>query len=169
MKTTVTIAKTLFICLLLLAPGCEPAETTPQTKPHTSTTKHFSYNPVKVDIMPLTGFVYDATENKNLLRVYVSLLDSFDSQIKSPGTFRFELYKKLQRTADPKGKRLAIWPDINLTDQTTNNNYWLDFLRVYEFNLELEPKDRQTYILQATCICPNGQRLTTEFAFKYIE
>ena len=162
MKKIVCLTKMLFLIALLSALGCEPTETTPQTKPYTATSKHFSYDSAKIDVLPLTGFTFDKTEDKNLLKVYISLLDQFNSQIKSPGTFRFELYEKLKRTADPKGKRLAIWPDVELTDPVVNNNYWNDFLRTYEFDLEFEPAEDRTYILHATCICPDGRRLSVD-------
>jgi hypothetical protein len=97
------------------------------------------------------------------------LLDSFDCQIKTPGIFRFELYKYVRRSAEPKGKRIAIWPDIDLTGTTENNNYWRDFLRAYEFNLDFVPKRNQSYILQATCLCPNGKHLSADFVLKYTE
>ena len=55
-------------------------------------------------------------------------------------------------------------PDIDLTDIVENNHYWRDFLRAYEFSLPVEFDNNQSYILQVTCICPNGKRLSTEYA-----
>ena len=75
----------------------------------------------------------------------VSLLDPFDCQIKSPGVFRFELYEYVQRSAEPKGQRVIIWPDIDLTECSENNNHWRDFLRAYEFNLDFGPQRNQCY------------------------
>jgi hypothetical protein len=73
------------------------------------------------------------------------------------------LYEKVPRSAEPKGKRITKWPDIDLTDIVENNVYWRDFLRAYEFTLPVELDARQNHILQATCLCPNGKRLSTEF------
>jgi hypothetical protein len=94
------------------------------------------------------------------------LLDSFGSQIKSPGIFRFELYQRALRSAKPKGKRVEIWEDIDLTEPAINHEYWRGFLMAYEFDLPFELDVNQSYILQVTCLCPNGRRLSDEFALK---
>ena len=93
----------------------------------------------------------------------------FGDQIKSPGMFRFELYEYIQRSAEPKGKRAIIWPDIDLTDPIKNNEYWRDFLRTYVFSLPCKQSINQDYILQVTCLCPNGKRLSTEFMLRQIK
>ena len=162
-----------FVVLFLVVAGCESSKN--GTKQIDQLNKadgdcneafaYASYAPSKINIMPLTEYtVVDDSAEKSKIKAYVSLLDSFGYQIRSPGTFRFELYEKAQRSAEPKGKRISIWPDIDLTDIVENNHYWLDFLRAYEFNLPVELENNQSYILQATCICPNGKRLSTEYA-----
>ncbi len=178
-----TLVLVFFFALLLVEAGCEPVPPTPPKPPspveNTSGARrqakelfiYTRYVPEKIDIIPLTEFV---TVGK--IRIYVSLLDSFDCQIKTPGIFRFELYRYVQHSAEPKGKRIAIWLDIDLTNTVENNNYWRDFLRAYEFNLDLtptaagfRPEKKQIYILQVTCLCPNGRRLSADFALKYTE
>lgn len=124
------------------------------------------YAPTKIDIMPLTEFVSTGGTQQYNINIYVGLLDQFGSQIKSPGKFRFELYEHIPRSAERKGKRVIIWPDIDLTDPVTNNDYWLDFLRAYQFSLPCEPQVKQDYILQLTCLCPNGKRLSSEFTLR---
>jgi hypothetical protein len=122
------------------------------------------YAPVKLEIIPLTEFVGDNEDQAvSAINVYVALLDQFDSQVKSPGTFRFEIYEYLQRSARNIGRRVAIWPDIDLKDAEQNNSYWRDFLRAYYFELDFMPQGGKKYILQATCICPNGIRLSGEY------
>ena len=98
------------------------------------------------------------------MKVYVSLMDSFGDYVKSQAVFRFELYQHVARSAEPKGARLVIWPDIDLTEAGQNQRYWKDFLRCYEFELELGPVYPQSYILQVTCICPGQVRLTAEYS-----
>jgi len=148
--------------LLLVQAGCEPSQvvTEPMSKTFCA--------PVKAHILPLTEFidVRDA-EGQLRLEVYVSLLDSFGSQIKAPVVFRFELYEYVQRSSDPKGKRINIWPDIDLAEPIENNKYWRDFLRAYEFNLPLDLESYGSYVIQATCLCPNGRRLSAEFVLKH--
>ncbi|MHC4130406.1 MAG: hypothetical protein ACYSSP_05480 [Planctomycetota bacterium] len=119
------------------------------------------YAPVKVSIMPLTKFE-KADQKQTLIHVYISLLDDFGSQIKSPSTFRFELYDKVQLSSQPKGGRIVIWPDMDLTDPKDNNKYWSDFFRAYEFRLGFEPKENKSYIFQVTSIDSDGKRLSDE-------
>jgi hypothetical protein len=128
-----------------------------------------SYAPAKIDILPLTELVSAADIDGARIDLYVSLLDTFGSQIKSPGIFRFELYEHVQRSAEPKGKRVTIWPDIDLTDPVTNNEYWRDFLRAYEFDLPFEQAGSQNYILQVTCLGTSSKRLSSEFTIKLDE
>ena len=173
MKTAGVTTQIFFFILLLVEAGCEPPQVGPgRTGPPpiavndcNEVSTYARYAPVKIDIVPLTEFtgVSDAGEEPKI-KVYVSLLDSFGSQIKSPGIFRFELYERVPRSAEPKGRRIAIWPDIDLTDVVENNHYWRDFLRAYEFNFDFEPESDQSYVLQVTCLCPNGKRLSAEFA-----
>jgi len=121
------------------------------------------YIPTDIDIMPLTEFYSGDT---GAIKVYVSLLDAFGCQIKAPAVFRFELYEHIARTAQPKGKRVAIWSDMDLTDAEQNHRHWRDFLRAYQFKIDFEPKKGQSYILHTTCICPCGRRLEADFVVK---
>lgn len=121
------------------------------------------YAPTKIDIMPLTEFFRPADAQQEQINLYVRLLDSFNSQIKAPGVFRLELYEYVQLSSEPKGKRIILWPDIDLTDPAENNKYWRDFLRAYEFNLTANVPLNQSYILEVTCLCSKGRRLIDEF------
>jgi hypothetical protein len=159
--------------LFLSSVGCdslkfpiENLETVEQ--PSDSLSIFTSYAPTKVSILPLTKFEKNEQQNTQI-HVYVSLLDDFGSQIKSPSTFRFELYDKVQLSSQPKGSRIVMWPpqtdpelDFDLTDPKDNNRYWSDFFRAYEFRLNFEPKPNKSYILQATSIGPTGKRLSAE-------
>lgn len=162
-----------FLCLLLALPGCEPSavhQPRPAESNSPAVTPYAVYAPytaAKIGIIPLTEFVGSADDGSVRIRAYVAVLDCFGCQIKEPGLFRFELYEYVQRSPQPKGRRVIIWPDIDLTDAVENNNHWRDFLRAYEFDLPFEPQANQTYVLQATCICPNGRRLSAEFQIKY--
>lgn len=124
------------------------------------------YIPEKTVILPLTEFNINQDTQQGEIKLFISLLDAFSSQIKSPCTFRFELYMKLPRSSDPKGQRVMIWPDIDLNNPKINSDYWRDFLRAYEFKLSFEPQAGQSYILEVTCLCPNKKRLVSEFILK---
>ena len=173
MKVFSVIARIFFLVLLLVEAGCGPAATElppPGDNRSDLLSVYTPYNPVKIDIMPLTEFIgVGEAEEAPKINVYVSLLDSFGCQEKSPGVFRFELYEHVERSANEKGRRIIIWPDIDLTDAVENNNHWRDFLRAYEFNLDFEPQSGQSYVLQATCLCPSGRRLSAEFTIKQIK
>ena len=161
-----------FLAMLLAGAGCQRLLIRPATGAETDNefkklSVYSLFAPAKINIMPLTEFISADNAQQANINLYVSLLDSFSSQIKSPCVFRFELYQKVQRSARPKGRRPVIWPDIDLTDLAANNEYWRDFLRAYEFNLPFEPSANQSYILQVTCLCPTGRRLSDEFALKF--
>jgi len=176
MKTAGVTAQILFLVLLFVVAGCEPPQVGVKRlePPHKADNDcneasiYARYVPAKVDIMPLTEYAgVSNTAEEPRIKVYVSLLDSFGYQMKSPGVFRFELYERVPRSAEPKGRRIAIWPNIDLTDIVNNNNYWRDFLRAYEFSLPVESEGSQNHILQATCLCPNGKRLSAEFTLTH--
>jgi len=171
MKSITLSLRIFFLVALLLAAGCESQQTAdklPVNKNGKVALSLYSpYLPVKIDIMPLTEFVCIGNDpDASQLKLYVGLLDSFGSQIKAPAVFRFEVYGYEKLRSEPKGKRIVIWPDIDLTGPAENNEYWRDFLRSYQFNLDFEPLRNQNYILQVTCLCPNGKRLSADFTLK---
>jgi hypothetical protein len=125
------------------------------------------FAPAKISILPLTELPTSTGSSQTVaLNAYVGLLDAFGCQIKAPGTLRFELYQYVPRSAAPKGQRLVIWPDIDLTHPATNNRYWRDFLRAYEFKLDAPAGLTETYVFEVTCMCPDGRRLTAEFPLR---
>lgn len=176
MKPFRLILQIIMFVLLTAFCGCEPSTVKIKHAAHRSkgdtgsdcAAEHLlayaPYSAARVDILPLTEFTQG--QNASGITVYVSLADSFSCQRKSPGVFRFELYNKLLRSTEPKGKRIVIWDDIDLTDPAKNNLYWQDFLRAYRFDLDFEPENGTEYILQVTCTCPDGKRLSAEFDLK---
>jgi len=139
-----------------------------------------AFAPVKIAVLPLTELSNssDASQGSKL-SVFVALLDSFGSQMKAPGVLRFELYEYIPRSAQAKGQRLTLWPDVDLTSPAQNNKYWRDFLRAYEFVLDTGSPTQnsalggpsqagrdKTYILEVTCMCPDGRRLSGDYVLK---
>jgi|SRR4030042_498009 hypothetical protein len=172
MKTTGITVLIIFFISLFFEAGCETSQVGKIRTETPSTTvsdcneafAYAGYTPVKINILPLTEYTAAGSSgNDSEIEVYVSLSDSFGSQIKSPAIFRFELYERVLRSAQPKGKRITLWPDIDLTNIAENENHWRDFFRAYEFNLPVTSGSNQDCILQATCICPNGRRLSAEY------
>jgi len=171
MKTAAVVLQILFFIFLLPGAGCQQllplsGRTSKTDNDFDKLTVYSRFAPEKINIMPLTEFINTDNIRQISIKPYVSLLDSFGSQIKSPGIFRFELYQRAIRSAEPKGKRVVIWQDIDLNEPAVNHEYWRDFLRAYEFDLPFELDINQSYILQVTCLCPNGRRLSDEFALK---
>lgn len=185
MKLIIVVLQMFFFLCVLAQTGCEQLQLNTKPQPKAEKNDNVSesslnitynpYNPVKIEVTPLTEFVgasvaEGTSDDSHIvgshINIYVSLLDSFGCQMKSPGVFRFEIYEYVQRSAEPKGRRIAIWPDTELIDAAENNKHWQDFLRAYQFNLPFEPTDSQSYILQVTFLCPTGKRLTSEFALK---
>jgi hypothetical protein len=168
MKVAAVVFRILLFIFLLAAAGCgQLTGRTSKTDNDLNNISTYSrFSPDRINIMPLTEFINTDNIRQISIKSYVSLLDSFGSQIKSPGIFRFELYQRALRSAEPKGKRVVIWQDIDLTEPTLNHEYWRDYLRAYEFDLPFELDVNPSYILQVTCLCPNGRRLSVEFALK---
>jgi len=172
----------LFLLALLWVGGCgepqaapgptgragQPAETgTREVVDRPPVIRAAGFATARIRILPLTELAEPSDgEAGPILSVYLALLDAFGSQIKAPGILRFELYEYVPRSVDPKGQRIAIWSGIDLTDPAENNTYWRNFLRAYEFKLDVRADTRQTYILEATCICLEGKRLSAEFTLK---
>ena len=94
------VAKTsCLLLLLLLGVGCEPAsppEPLAGGNDDTDAPACLYYATAEIDILPLTEFA--PADGEPQIHAYVSLLDSFGSQIKAPGKFRFELYQHVQRS-----------------------------------------------------------------------
>jgi hypothetical protein len=168
---------------LLLAGCAEPQAPGPapvgagEQKPAESTTSNpqsairnlqslEGFAPSRISILPLTELAASGEGQPVVLSVYVSLLDAFGCQIKAPGSIRLEVYQYVPRSAEPKGQRIIIWPDVDLTDPAQNNKYWRDFLRAYEFSLDAPTASGETYILEATFLRPDGRRLSAEFTLR---
>ncbi len=167
MRAVTITSKLLFIFAMAMFTGCSDSPSDSGfpfdfARPDIAPCER--YGPARIDILPLTTLAQAQDSSRDsTLNVYICLLDSFDSQIKAPAIFRFELFEHVQRSTDPKGKRLTIWPDIAITDPALNNNHWQDFLRAYLFSLPVQKLSAGNYILHATCICPSEKRLYADF------
>ncbi len=95
--------------------GTQAVEQTPATVPS-------GFGPARINILPLSEITGAAGIGQDAkLSVYVALLDAFGSPVKAPCTLRFELYEYVRRSAQAKGQRLMIWPDIDLTRPADNH------------------------------------------------
>jgi len=182
-----SVLVTVLLLVSLLCPGCAetPAQAPAVGQPEKQETVQTSngdaaqtqeppppavptgFAPARICILPLTELPGSTPSSQVvMLDAYISLQDAFGCQIKAPGVLRFELYQYVPRSGQSKGQRLAIWPDIDLTHPAINNRNWRDFLRAYEFRLDAPAGLTETCILEATYMCPDGRRLTTEYPLK---
>lgn len=170
MSETSKLSLYLFGLFFLIAGGCQSEHEVNHVRhvPATSlqgNSIHTGYEPAKIEILPLTGVVSDTNSiGSTKIKAYISLLDGYNCQIKAPMKIRFEMYDYVQLSANPKGRRLMLWPDVDLQESSQNNQYWRDFLRAYEIDLNLENFliQQQDYVLEATCTTADGRRLTAE-------
>jgi len=171
MKAGQKLLRLVILLPLVLWFGCRPAPAPPISRDDNNNDNialiYHQYAPVDIDIMPLTGFEPAGQgDTSQRIKVLVSMLDAYGCQVKAPAVFRFELFDYVSLSPEPKGKRLILWPDLDLTDAAENNKYWSDYLRAYKFYLDLDQPTNRTYILQVTCICPGGRRLSDNFVIK---
>lgn len=135
----------------------DPNDPTQQTRE--TPTQFFAPN--RVNIIPLTTFVKSKNSAElDYIRVYVELLDDYSSQTKSTGVFQFELSNKALRSVNRIGRRIEMW-DKDVTKLEENNKYWREFLRAYEFRLEMRHILQGYFILEVTFFTPDGKRITS--------
>ncbi len=170
MKKIALTLQIFFIFTLLTFTACEPNTQKEPFENESTTDLIQAYKPKRIEILPLTYFLCERSgEDICQIKAYVSLLGKFGCQKKSPGVFRFELYEAVARSAEQKGRRIMLWPDFDLTDPDKNNRYWRDFIRAYEFVLQIDSLNGRSFILQATFMCPTGKRHYAEMPIKHPE
>lgn len=152
----------LLLCCLM---GCETGPT-----PEAMRTSPAAGFPVaSVQLAGLTQFVDRREENEpQKIRAFVELRDVYDSKLKAPATFRFALYEYVPHRSDPRGKHIQTWPDFRLINPHTNHLYWRDYLRAYEFTLDVRPPvaSQRDLLLEVTCTTPQQRRI---YAFAVLQ
>jgi hypothetical protein len=149
--------------VLVISAGCEP-EHSASSSARVETTAGFApcqeYQPARIVFLPLTEITpASGAGQSDTITAYVALQDSAGSAIKTPAVFRFEIYQFKPLSTDPRGKRLYIWDDIDLTSFKENSSYWRDFLRAYEFKFQCDFGGGPKYVLELTCMLPSDTRL----------
>lgn len=155
---------TLSAATLVFLSGCEDAQLLGNSD---FDNIYAAYSARRVHITGLTEVEFSGEyDNGYVLTAYVDLLDDFGSRVKSPGVFRFELYEFLPRVSEPRGRRVTVWPDIELIEPDKNNDYWQDFLRTYKFQLSMNfiPSRDDKFIFSTTFITPDDVRITDEYS-----
>lgn len=128
-----------------------------------------SSNAVRPDIQPgeveririsaLTEFVpVPSSPEKVQIKTLIEFFDPLNTPLKPAFTVRFELYEFRPLSSNPRGQRVAIWPEQDLLDPVKNDEHWEDFLRGYEFYwpLKFVPQPGNKYLFEVSCSV--GQR-----------
>ena len=139
-----------FAAATIVVAGCR----TVQTPMQTDVQHKESVSIERVRISALTEFVtVPSRPGEVQLKVLVELFDAFDLPARMPWVLRFELYEFHPLSSDPRGKRLVIWPEKDLSNAEKAGEHWRDLLRAYEFYLPLSfmPRRDKKYVLEATC------------------
>jgi hypothetical protein len=121
------------------------------------------YEPKDVVLLGLSEIQPAIGEQPAKLKLFVEVLDGFGTPLRYPGIIRFELYTRQLRSPISLGKQLAIWPDIDIRESAANNQYFRDYLRAYEFELEAKVAIAPgSYMVLITYTLPDGKRLISE-------
>lgn len=108
----------------------------------------------RVQISPLTEFIADPENpDAHQLKVLLEVFDMSGLPVSTAGTVRFELYEFRPLSSDPRGRRLSIWPALDLSNAADAEKYWSQLLRGYEFYLPIDflPRGGRKYVLEVTC------------------
>ena len=144
-------------CLLA---GCDSGSAPVVTEPP----RPAGFPVASIHVAGLTELTEHAkAKDSQTLRVFVELMDTYGSKIKAPVTLRFELYRYVPHRTDPRGSRLRSWPDFDLFSQAGNHLYWRDYLRAYEFSLDVSPAlpPEESYLVEVTCMTADQRRINT--------
>jgi hypothetical protein len=168
LKSIVQRFLTFAICLLPFTFACEQPKKPSDAQQRLQ--RLDAYGPSKLDVVKLSELKAGVGgEETAKLKIFIKALDSCGSAVKAPCVFRVELYEHVARSSSPEGRRLEIWPDIDLSDPEKNNAQWRDYLRAYEFNFDVSAKLAlgRVYIVEITCLSPMGKRLSSQYKLSY--
>ena len=83
-----------------------------------------------VHLLDMTGFAPAASGEGTVLRVFVQ-----PDKIEQDLCFRFELYVYIPRSSNPRGKRIVLWPDMEVKANASSNSQWREHLKFVCFQL----------------------------------
>lgn len=104
----------------------------------------------------------------NGIEVWIEPLDRFGDVVKVVGEFHFELYSRKPASGDPKGEQIEFW-QARIGTPNEQQTYWDRVARMYQFPLgwDFAPPPGKKYVLVATYVAPNGERLSDEFELTF--
>lgn len=143
----------LSLAAAVLATGCRSQPSAGRCPPH------------GVRLLALTGTESAAAGQPPLVRAFVRPLGTAQA-----ATCRFELYEFVPYNANPRGKRLMLWPQIEPGPPLPENPNWQPPLEAYEITLPLQgtlPTDKHL-LLEVTALMPDGSRCSDTVEIKTI-
>lgn len=91
-------------------------------------------------------------DGRTAVRAFVQPAAEMDDEL-----YRFELYHYLPRSANPRGKRLRLWPEVAPGKAIAENPLWKPHLRAFEIGLLLDNAPSKTaYLLEMTVLKGNA-------------
>jgi len=162
------------LCLLALSVvgGCGRQDWSLQTKAPTGEGLRPVPSPIdlmlpkSIRIHPFTGRMFDEAGGVSGIDVRIEAIDHYGDATKAFGNYRFEIYRFVPNSLDPKGKRLATW-DEALLDPKKNLLHWDKMTRMYVFKLQWDRPIPvgQRVVLLVTFDSPFTPRLSDERQF----
>lgn len=144
------MARHLIIVLVgtMTAVGCVGCQTKWLKNPLSVKNKRTANNP----IAPIS-FIQPATKTQPAqVMAYITPQTRPERDI----LYRFELYHYLPRSANPRGKRVAIWPDFNLGKPEPENPLWDPQTGSYRVCLPVPaPLSENVYLIELTEVMEN--------------
>lgn len=161
----------LAVFLILLSTGCGKAKLADGSGAKLTKTGDLSsyraFEPVMMEIIPLTE-IKASDKGRDVIELYIALLDKYGESLKVPVSMRFELYEYIERSGRIKGNRVFMWSDIALTEFESNSEYWQKHLDAYRFELDLAKGiSSGKYVLHCTCRTLSGSRLNKDYVLDY--
>ena len=108
-------------------------------------------------LLTLTAMESDALGQETVVRAFVQ-----PEKGTAAAWYRFELYAFVPLDANPRGKRLFLWPEIEPGAAESANRHWRPHLAAYEFVLPVQPRPAAGthYLFEVTALDTNGIRWT---------
>lgn len=159
-------------CLLLAVPtGCNEGLTFgtkgPQPAPPQAVPEPIDLLlPAAIRIHPFTGRTFDEAGGIRGVDVHIEAMDGYGDATKAFGEFRFEMYRFVSNSTDPKGSQIATWSE-SLLEPKKNLLHWNKITRTYEFKLQWDRPIPvgQRFVLMAVFNSPFTERMTDERVF----
>ena len=123
--------------------------------------------PASIRLHPFTGTrTFDENGGIRGVDVRIEAMDHLGDATKAFGEFRFEMYKFVANSQDPKGDLIATWAEDVLSPKK-NLLHWDKITRTYEFKLQWNkpiPVGNR-FVLLATFKSPFTERMYAERVF----